>query len=203
MLRHHKGKTFSAPSRLFRASRALYFPNLQGRTLASPDPTDTTPVLRDKISLVAIYSGTWAERQTQTFTSASPSFPSNGPLHTLLASHPTRLQKVELNIEENSFKAGLITFFMSNLRRGRSTQERARYFLIRRGLDEHIRDAMAMLNSKVGYVFLVDAEARIRWAASGLAEEGEREALERGVRRLLDEAGPEGQGERQLHGKLS
>ncbi|KAL8810950.1 MAG: hypothetical protein Q9223_007635, partial [Gallowayella weberi] len=43
-----------------------------GSTLASPSQSsDTTPVLRNRISIVSVYSNRWAEMQTQTFTHAS------------------------------------------------------------------------------------------------------------------------------------
>src|SRR4051812_48488948 len=57
-MRHQKGKTFLSNPKLFKADRALYFPNLRGATLASPSQrkgTDTTPVLRDKISVVSMF----------------------------------------------------------------------------------------------------------------------------------------------------
>ena len=44
-----------------------------------------------------------------------------------------------------------------------------------------------MMNSKVGYVYLLDENCRIRWAGSGPAEEHELEALNNGVRKLLQE----------------
>ena len=53
---------------------------------------------------------------------------------------------------------------------------------------------MGLLNSRVGYVYLLDARCRIRWAGSGRAEGGEREGLVRGVGRLLEERRLEVQG---------
>ncbi|KAL8936006.1 MAG: hypothetical protein Q9216_005146, partial [Gyalolechia sp. 2 TL-2023] len=39
-----------------------------GSTLVSPQTSsDTTSVLRDRVSVVSVYSGRWAELQTQTF----------------------------------------------------------------------------------------------------------------------------------------
>ena len=51
-----------------------------------------------------------------------------------------------------------------------------------------MRDAMGLLNSKVGYTYLLDGACRIRWAGSGIAEGDEREGLVRGVRKLIEEA---------------
>ena len=44
-----------------------------------------------------------------------------------------------------------------------------------------------MLNSKVGYVYLLDENCRIRWAGSGPAQEEELNALNKGVLKLLEE----------------
>ena len=44
-----------------------------------------------------------------------------------------------------------------------------------------------MMNHKIGYVYLLDENCRIRWAGSGPAEEGELDALNNGVRKLIEE----------------
>ena len=239
-MRHHKGKSFLAPTRLFRADRALFFPNLRGRTLvkeaaarksaamrtrreagaesttedpiaatAGGEETDTTTVLEGKVSVVSIFSGTWAERQAASFfgpCSSLPSAASSSPMtaepatttcastaaphsleHYMRHSMGDVAQKVEINIEENAIKAWLVRLFMPSLRRARPIHQHALYFLVRRGLDDGIRTALGLANSKVGYVYLLDAQCRIRWAGSGRAEEVERQALARGLRRLCEE----------------
>lgn len=44
-----------------------------------------------------------------------------------------------------------------------------------------------MMNSKVGYVYLLDDDCRIRWAGSGPAEKSEVEVLNNGIKRLIEE----------------
>jgi len=183
-MRHQKGKTFVAPSKLFRAEKALYFPNLHGITLASPrDPQDTTTVLEDKISVVSVFSGTWAERQAATFVGENE----NKAVHEALREGQDVAQRVDINIEENALKAGLIRLFMPGLRRQIPKDAHGRYFVIRRGVTEDIKDKTGLLNGKVGYVYLVDRECKIRWAGSGRAEPHEKEGLVRGVSRLVEE----------------
>ncbi|KAK3077040.1 hypothetical protein LTS18_011364, partial [Coniosporium uncinatum] len=75
-----------------------------------------------------------------------------------------------------------------SMRRQRSREEWARYFMVRKGVDERIRQTIGLLNSKVGYVFLLDGECRIRWAGCGDALPEEKEYLVRGLRRLVEEA---------------
>ena len=70
----------------------------------------------------------------------------------------------------------------------RPQQDWSKYFLIRRGVEEDIREAIGLLNSKVGYVYLVDTECKIRWAGSAIAHELEQESLVRNLKRVLAEA---------------
>lgn len=44
-----------------------------------------------------------------------------------------------------------------------------------------------MMNSKVGYVYLLDDACHIRWAGSGNAEPSEIESLNNGLERLIEE----------------
>ena len=184
-MRFHKGKTFLSNTRLFRASKARYFPNLQGLTLASSRTvTDTTPVLKNKISVVSVFSGTWAENQTATFVDQ------NSELKKVLKEKYTGegiVQTVYLNIEENDLKAWLIRMFMSTLRSRFPSEVHGRYFVIRCGITEMLRETIGLINSKVGYVYLVDRECRIRWAGSGRADTLEKESLVKGISRLVEE----------------
>lgn len=186
---YHKGKSFVAPARLFRAEKSLYFPNMVGSTLASPStPSNTTSVLQNRISVVSVYSGHWAELQTQTFTGAEK----NPALDGFFVTERERkervplLQKVEINIEEDWMKALVVRTFMGRIRRQREQEDWQRYFLVRRGVTEEMREAMVMVNSKVGYTYLVDWKCRIRWGGSADAEEGENEALAAGVKSLIE-----------------
>ena len=181
-MRYHKGKTFLSNPKLFRAEKALYFPNLQGVTLASPKVVhDTTSVLNDQVSVISVYSGTWADRQAATFVG------NHSELDKALEAGKGIAQKVDINIEENALKAGLIRLFMPRLRKRLPKDAHGRYFLVRRGVTEELRDDIGLLNSKVGYVYLVDRECKIRWAGSGRATAGEKEGLVKGVRKLLEE----------------
>ncbi len=183
-MRHHKGKSFLANSKLFRADAALFFPNLQGKTLASTrEAQDTTPVLRGKVSVVGIYSSAWAEQQVETFLGVKQ----NPDLHQILQANGTVAQQVEINVEQNWFKALLVRLFFRRLRRLKPQKNWGKYFLVRRGLTEFIRLSMGYLNSRVGYVYLLDQECKIRWVASGRANEDEKEHLLRGLKRLVTE----------------
>jgi ATPase complex subunit ATP10 len=170
--------------RLFRADKALYFPNMHGLTLASPkDPQDTTAILRGQISVVNLFSSVWAESQVATFTGPKQ----NPRLAELLTSGGQHVQKVDINLEENAMKAWLVKRFMWSMRRKLPLEQHARYFLVEKGFTELLKEAVGMMNSKVGYVYLVDSHCRIRWAGSGPAEAAELETLNNGLAKLIAE----------------
>ncbi|KAK4192691.1 ATP10 protein-domain-containing protein [Podospora australis] len=187
----HKGKTFVAPPRPFKADLSLYFPNLHGRTLGkTPEAksADTTPLLEGRATIIALFSGVWAENQANTFISAE----ANPSLHTMIDETQGRAQLVRVNIEEDWLKAMLVRLFMSSMRKQVGEANWDKYFIVRKGITDEIRESIGLLNSKVGYVYLVDHQCRIRWAGSGDAAEGEREGLLRALHWVLEEIKQEG-----------
>lgn len=189
-LKFHEGKSFIAPPRLFKAELSLFFPNLYGETIKKKDiPRDTTPTLTGKVSVVSIFSSQWAERQIQSWTSKE----SNPELHKVIAENHGLAQMVNINYEDNTAKAWLISMFMGSLRKKSPEQDWDKYFLVRRGITDEIRECIGLLNSKVGYTYLVDQHCRIRWAGSGPSHPDELEGLNKGVARVADEIRKEAQ----------
>ncbi|PSN73142.1 hypothetical protein BS50DRAFT_180381 [Corynespora cassiicola Philippines] len=181
--KYRSGKTFVANPRIFKKEVALYFPNFHGETLAE-SAADTTPVLTGKVSVVNVYSSHWGETQVQTFTGKKE----NPELRALLEENPQAAQMVDVNVEENPAKAWIIALFQWRLRRQRSKEDWGKYFVVRKGVSERIRETIGLLNSRVGYVYLVDQDCKIRWAGSANAEGTEAEDLNRGLKRLIEEA---------------
>lgn len=188
-----RGKTFLSPPRLFKGDLSLYFPNLQGQTLVkgpAGKAADTTPLLQGRASVVSIFSSVWGQKQCETFTSAD----ANPQLHDVLDANEGRAQLVNINVEEDMLKAWLVMLFRGSLRRKMGEKNWDKYFLVRRGITEEIRESIGVLNGKVGYTYLVDHKCRIRWAGSGDAESTEKYGLHRGLQRILDEMEMEGMG---------
>lgn len=182
-MEHHKGKSFVSPPRLFKGDLSLWFPNLYGTTLLKDDrePRDTTPTLAGKVSVVSLFSGAWAEGQAKSFVAPE----SNPELVRVLAEHTDEAQLVRVNVEEDRIKAMFIKLFTGSLRKSVGEENWDRYFVVRRGLSDEVKESIGLLNSKVGYVYLLDRECRIRWAGSGYAEDHERAGLVKGLQRLL------------------
>ena len=112
------------------------------------------------------------------------------------------VQRVDVNMAIDWMRGLLVKLFRGRLRKKTPEERWDRYFMIklprdiRKGLSEETRDAMGMLNSSVGYVYLVDSSCKIRWAGSGHAWEGEVAGLNGALGRLIEE-------EKKLPSKLS
>jgi ATPase complex subunit ATP10 len=179
MSKQFKGKSWIAPPLLFKADKSLFFPNLMGRTLNTPERLNTTHALFGNVSVVGVFSSVWAERQTKTF------------LENLEVDVPALeegwVQRVDINIEENWLKAAIIKMFIPRLQARLPLEQHGRYFIVTKGLSAEVRHDMGLWNGRVGYVYLVDWNCRIRWAGSGNAEPEERAALVRGLKKLAVE----------------
>ena len=184
-MRFSKGKSFIAPPNIFKAELSQYFPNLRGQTLLKDkSPKDTTPAFEDKISIVSIFSTRWAENQINTFVSEK----SNAVLHEVLKVNKGLVQTAQINLEENWMKAMLVKLFMPGLRKQMEESAWGRYFLVRKGFKQELKEAIGLLNTKVGYVYVLDGKCRIRWAGSGNSSEEERDGLVKAVNRLIEQS---------------
>ena len=189
-LKFHEGKSFISPPRLFKAELSLFFPNLFGTTLLKRNKLrDTTPTLTGKATVVSIFSSMWAESQVNSFVSKED----NPELHEIIAKNADVAQAVHINYEDNSAKAWLIKLFMGSLRKKFPEKDWDKYFLVQGGVSDHIRESIGLLNSKVGYTYLVDHHCRIRWAASATGHPIEVEGLNKGIAKLADDIRKEAQ----------
>lgn len=195
-LRFSKGKIFKCNERLFRADVSLWFPNFYGKPLAKGLDRierkdgykglgrDTVDVMWGKVSVVSIVSSMWAKAQVDSFTSTEQ----NPELQEVIHENKDVSQLVWINMENNWIKWWLLQLFRNNLRKGLSAEEQRRYFMVRRGVSDVMKEAVGLLNDKVGFVYLVDEDCKIRWAGSAEAEAGERESMVRCLRKLVQEA---------------
>ena len=162
----------------------MYFPNMQGYTLEdSKSIHDTTNALKGKFSIVSLVSEQWAERQAKSYTD-----PGQNPA---LAAEIERLkdkglQKVFINVQEDRLKALIVRLSLNYWRKNTPKEDWHRTFLVRRGITDYTRRDINMPNKKIGHVYLVDGNCKIRWAGCGDATDMERESLVYCVRRLVE-----------------
>jgi mitochondrial ATPase complex subunit ATP10 len=95
------------------------------------------------------------------------------PTNAQFDTHPL-YQYIQINLQENILKSFLVNLYISSIRATVPTHRQPTYLVSSQNL-EYVREAMGCLNSKIGYVYLVDEQVRIRWAgcADAMAEEAQ------------------------------
>ena len=83
---------------------------------------------------------------------------------------------IQINLEDNIAKAFLRTMYINSLRRQTPLALHGQYMLSGQNM-EYLREPLGIGNRHVGYVYLVDADMKVRWAGGGLALKEEAESL--------------------------
>ncbi|PIA16495.1 hypothetical protein COEREDRAFT_42491 [Coemansia reversa NRRL 1564] len=171
-LRNNGDKLFEAPQQLIKSGRAKYLPNLEGKTLAGVN-TDIVDLCRNNTTLLSVEFTKFAEKHTQSFVSVFEK----------TFAGVNAIQLVQANIEENWAKALVLKLCLPYLRKSMPKHRHANY-LVHYGDVEYLRKALGIANPLIGYVFLIDANTRVRWYANGLAVKSEAETMVRLTRSL-------------------
>ena len=157
---------------------SLWMPNLVGDTLAGEPFRATTEVLRGKVNLVAVYQRDWAQKQALTWFGEAE----NPRLAKLV--EEGRLNLVQVNVEDAPLARGIQNMFRWFMKRGMDRRKQENYFFVKQ-IPDSVVEEIGILNSRVGYVYLVDQDCKIRWAGCAEANEGEKEALIKGAESLI------------------
>ncbi|KAG0205853.1 hypothetical protein BGX28_002588 [Mortierella sp. GBA30] len=174
-------KLWKATTSMVNADKALYMPNIIGTSLKTSEPTELVDILKGKISLVAISGTRFGEEQIETFMTP---FLKQWPMST----KGSKVQLVELNIQENPLKAGLVRMMVPFVKKTIPEERHENYILHYKSI-KHLKDPLSMQNSYLGYVFLVDSNCKIRWGAHGIGTEAEIKTLLDSVQRLSERGG--------------
>jgi mitochondrial ATPase complex subunit ATP10 len=97
-----------------------------------------------------------------------------------------KAQVVDVTFEEQRLYALVMKMFEGNLRNSVSKEMWDRFFILS-GIPLDIKDSLGMGNDRVGYVFLLDKQCRIRWSACADAWDEEKASLQKGIRKLVSE----------------
>ncbi|KAJ8693578.1 Mitochondrial ATPase complex subunit atp10 [Pleurotus ostreatus] len=165
--RRHGGKTWIAPQTLIREDKALYLPNISGKPLVGKKAVNTTTMCAGRITVLAMLGTKISEIHAKGFVD---------PTYEHYGTHPL-FQYVQVNLQENLLKSILVNLFTKSLR-STIPPELHPYYLVSSQNMEYVRDAIGMTNSKVGYVYLIDENLKIRWGGCADAMLEETQALE-------------------------
>ncbi|KAF9530283.1 F1F0 ATP synthase assembly protein Atp10 [Crepidotus variabilis] len=167
MTRRNGGKTWIAPRVLIKEEKALYLPNIHGKSLVGGERKNTTDLMPGKVSLLGMLGTRVSEAHVQSFTATTYARYSSNPF----------FQFIHINLQENLLKAFLVKLFSNSLRSTVPSHFQEHYLISNQNM-EYLRDPMGMTNSKVGYVYLIDENLKIRWAGCADATEREAQSLE-------------------------
>ncbi|CAA7267251.1 unnamed protein product [Cyclocybe aegerita] len=167
MTRKHGGKTWIAPKVLIREDKALYLPNINGKSLRDGAKMDTTTMLYGKITVLAMLGTQISETHAKSFANSTYARYSSNPL----------FQYVQINLQENLLKSFLVKLFSNSLRSSVPLELQKNYLVSSQNM-EYLRDPLGMTNSKVGYVYLIDENLKIRWGGCADATLREAQSLE-------------------------
>lgn len=187
-LRQHNGKQWLSPAAFFRAEKSRYMPNFLGRTLESPQIVSTIDTLEGNVSIVRMFTSVFGEEHARSYVTNADRY-----LDKFDLAQNRDFQIVNFNIPENKIKSWMLSWYVGSMAKKCPPEERKRYFIIEHlgKLTRGIKNAIGHTNVYTGYVYVVDQKNRIRWAASGLATETDRETLWKTVR-ALSKNGPDG-----------
>ncbi|KAF9153982.1 Mitochondrial ATPase complex subunit atp10 [Linnemannia schmuckeri] len=176
-------KLWKATPSMINADKALYMPNIIGTSLKTSESVELVDLLRGKISLVAISGTRFGEEHIESYMTP---FLKRWPM--TVANNSSKVQLVELNIQENPLKAGLVRMMVPFVKKTIPEERHANYVLHYKSI-KHLKDPLSMQNSYLGYVFLVDSNCKIRWGAHGPATEAEVKTLLESVQKLSERGG--------------
>ncbi|KAF9922034.1 Mitochondrial ATPase complex subunit atp10 [Linnemannia zychae] len=176
-------KLWKGTPNMISADKALYMPNIIGTSLETSQPVELVDLLKGKISLLAISGTRFGEEHIETYmTPFLNRWPMKGRVNT------SKVQLVELNVQENPLKAGLVKMMMPFVRKNIPEERHANYMLHYKSI-RSLREPLSMQNSYLGYVFLIDSNCKIRWGAHGPATEEEIKTLLESVQKLSERSG--------------
>jgi len=167
MTRKNGGKTWIAPNVLIKEDKALYLPNISGKSLDNNLKKDTTTMCFGCITLLSVLGTQISQVHAKGFVEAT---------HARFFNHPL-YQYVQINLQENLLKSFLVKLFSNSLRATVPPELHATYLVSSQNL-EYVRDPLGMTNSKVGYVYLIDENLKIRWGGCADATLKEAQSLE-------------------------
>ncbi|KAK7208578.1 ATP10 protein-domain-containing protein [Myxozyma melibiosi] len=177
--RKTQGKEWKAPQMFFRADKALYMPNFHGTTLASSAEKDTTSALKGKVSVVKLYSQLSGEHHVDSYFGSSAEAIAD-------VSEESGYQTVDITVPDRKVNKWISKFFAFRTRR-KLPKSRHDLFFYAQPLPDQLSHAIGQVNKYTGYVYIVDGDCKIRWAACAKAMEEEKESFRKCLKGVVAE----------------
>ncbi|CAO3636253.1 unnamed protein product [Cunninghamella blakesleeana] len=160
-MRQHGGKMYYAKNTLVPADKAGYMPDFEGSDVHKKT-IHTTDALLGKITLMSFVYAKYGETHVNSF------------INPFLAKFKDTdsVQTFELNVQENLLKQLVLKAYVSSIRKNLPEERKDKYAFLFKDIKK-TRKMLGMTNEYIGYVYLVDEDCKIRWAAHGNATDQE------------------------------
>ncbi|KAL7748803.1 Mitochondrial ATPase complex subunit atp10 [Sorochytrium milnesiophthora] len=169
-----KGKLYTAPDQLVKPSHAVPVPELRLRPLnAASQNTEVllTPLLNGKTTLLTLSMSAYGDEHVKSFV--EPVLP------ILRDPKVPSLQHIQLNFAQGWMRSTIVKMSIPYIRRHVPAEEQPDYYLsLFHDVTQQL-EVMQVRNKYLGWVFLVDAQGKIRWTAHGQAKPEEIERLQK------------------------
>ena len=185
------GKVFLSPQSYWKAEKSLYFPHIYGQRLSDSKECNVEDVLKGKVSIVRVFTSEVGKKLMDSyFVDKTHDIDYlNNDLDLLKDTEGQhQAQIVELNLAENWLKTMVVKLVKAKYAKTVPSYRLDKTFICNRDqLPFQIREQLEINNLYTGYVFVVDSNLRIRWAASGEAEQKDFNLLWRCVNAIRKE----------------
>ncbi|CDK24784.1 unnamed protein product [Kuraishia capsulata CBS 1993] len=190
--RKTKGKIFVSPVSYFKAAKSLYFPNVPIHTSLSKEdaPYQLLDVMTGNLTVLRCYANVQGETVTKDYfkiKDTTESYLTDKGYKIFKQEFPDA-QIVELSLSENAAKGFALKLATGNLRKMVPEVRHNKYLIgSRKDLKRNIRDQLLMQNVYTGYIYVIDADCKIRWLAAGNPESQDIKTLWKSVKGLQKE----------------
>lgn len=167
-----KGKIFTSPAGLFQAKYAQYFPDFTAETLTG-NLQQLYGLLPLRLTFVRIYSTMSGEQCVDSWFKRDGKDYLDGDYAELRKEYP-HLQFVDINMPQGMIKGMIVKWSKNGIKAKLPKERHNQYYIVPQSLFSlEVKEELFCDNACSGYIYLLDQEGRIRWAASGPATEKE------------------------------
>lgn len=166
------GKIFTPPVSYFKRDKSLYFPDFLADTLVNKEQR-LGSLWEGKVSIVRVFSTVSGENCSKTyFDSDQGNYLTDG-YQSFSTKYPST-QIIDVNMPQTALKKFIVNLSKGNLKKLIPEPRHNKYFIAPYKLFPlDVRKELNCDNVCSGYIYLLDAKGRIRWATSGSANEAE------------------------------
>lgn len=166
--RHTGGKIFHSPKHMFNKESSLYMPNIRG--IRIDDNTKMSVPLfqllsKTKPNIIKLFSSVAGKKQIDNYTTGLSS---------------NEVNMIEINSPTSWMNRFLVKLFSGKIRKATDSK----YLIAEEKLTPEIVEALYAFNDLAGYLYLVDGNAKIRWATSGPPSDEEKQKFQKFLKQL-------------------